>query len=219
MWRLLMIINLNGDLTGTLKDTIKMNETRQLKLDEMRRNLNMTDAEREEIEYEKYKKELFADINFWSTEKLELYNKMLDSGELDLLKNTKSPFYDNNPGVRKSGVDFGYTEEELEETKRCKDDVIYFAENYCYTMTAHGYKQIKLRPYQKRVLKELYENNFSVFLASRQIGKCFNFDTKIVVNGQERYFFELFYEQVKKNRKLNILEKLKYSLYILYVKI
>ncbi|EOD5326737.1 terminase family protein [Vibrio parahaemolyticus] len=67
-----------------------------------------------------------------------------------------------------------YTKELLNEWARCRDDIIYFAENYCCVENADdasGLVYAKLRPYQKIMLKMMYENKECIFKVGRQLGK------------------------------------------------
>jgi hypothetical protein len=54
-------------------------------------------------------------------------------------------------------------------------------------------------------------------MASRQIGKCFSFNTKVLVevNGEflEIRFGKLYYYLISKIRKLTLLERIKIKLY------
>ena len=126
--------------------------------------------------------------NIWSTKKIEYYLHCKEHGiKIDL----PSPFYDKNPKLRKINISFHYTDEEKEEIKKCKNDVVYFAEKYCHCMTDEGIKNVKLRPYQKKILKELQNDRLHCWVAARQSGKtitsaffmmwylCFNFDKNI----------------------------------------
>ena len=49
-------------------------------------------------------------------------------------------------------------EEEIAEWLRCKNDIIYFIEKYCYLKTPEGIQHIKLHDYQKKYLKYLIDN-------------------------------------------------------------
>ena len=86
-------------------------------------------------------------------------------------KPTQHPFYDNNPNLRKGNIVFKYTEHELKEITKCAKDIVYFADNYCTVMTDHGLQTIKLRKYQKEMLKQFQAERFNICLASRQVGK------------------------------------------------
>ena len=49
-----------------------------------------------------------------------------------LLNNTMtiSPFYKNNPYLPKSNTERSYTEDQINELIKCRDDIVYFARNY-----------------------------------------------------------------------------------------
>ena len=113
----------------------------------------------------------------WSTEKVNKLIAAMDEG----YTMRDHPFFDGDIKFRKADTVFEYTDWELGEIRKCAKDIIYFANTYCKVMTDEGYKQIILRPYQKKVLKSYQENRFNVFMAARQIGKCFTYTTKIKI--------------------------------------
>lgn len=79
-----------------------------------------------------------------------------------------------NPNVPARGWEFPIEkiEEYAPEIIKCKNDIIYFAENYFYILNLDAGKQtIKLYPAQKRVLKKMMKNRMLVLCASRQVGK------------------------------------------------
>jgi len=106
-------------------------------------------------------------VNVWSTERVDHLIDQLDDGYN--IKNT--PFWDNKPEWRLGNIIFEYTEDEFDELTKCANNVIYFANKYCYAMTDDGVQRIKLRDYQEDVLRDYQENKQCVFLSSRQIGK------------------------------------------------
>jgi len=78
--------------------------------------------------------------------------------------------------VRKVGQEVEYTPEMINEVVKCKEDVIYFAEHYYYIVTIdEGRQLIKLRDYQKKMLKAFvnppHKKQHCIVLSSRQIGK------------------------------------------------
>lgn len=123
----------------------------------------------EEQRQEKIKK-YFDSSNIWTTKKIEIYDKLADTGENDTLE-LPSPYVTGMYGVRKAGIFFEMTPEEQEEYNRCKDDPVYFSEKYCYTMTDKGLANVTLRPYQRKIIQKYNDNRFCIFLASRQTGK------------------------------------------------
>ena len=137
----------------------------------------------------------------WTTKSIELaYNAIKDGFSL-----RKSPFYRGNIHLRKAKLNFQYTEEELKEIIRCKKDIIYFANKYCYLKTEKGRRQIKLRPYQEKLLKHYQNNRFNITMQSRQTGKttttaifatwftCFHVDkTFAIIANKDKIAAEVF---------------------------
>ena len=105
----------------------------------------------------------------WSTAILDQALKGLERGK----KLVANPFYDNKTYLLKGDLVFTRTKEEVEEWKKCKNDILYFAGKYCKLMTPEGIKNVTLRDYQVEYLKHLQDHRLSIFLACRQCGKCF----------------------------------------------
>jgi hypothetical protein len=57
--------------------------------------------------------------------------------------------------------------ERLKEIKRCREDIIYFAENYYRLQTADGLCTIKPYDVQKQLLQFLVDNNRAIVCSSR----------------------------------------------------
>ena len=58
-------------------------------------------------------------------------------------------FYNGNPKLKKSGIDQPYTQEQIEEYKKCRDDIIYFTKKYCKIVSLdEGLINFELRDYQ-----------------------------------------------------------------------
>ena len=92
-----------------------------------------------------------------------------------VVKRFQNPWFKNEVGVRRSGLTFKVSEDEIQEYIRCKIDINYFAEKYCRIKTEDGSVQnIKLRDYQKEILNLYTKNRFSILCGSRQIGKTIN---------------------------------------------
>lgn len=130
----------------------------------------------------------------WSTKALDLAIKGLGEGR----KLVANPFYENNTKLLKGDLVYQRTTDEVKEWKKCKNDILYFAEKYCKLMTPEGIKHITLRDYQRRYLKHLEKNRLSIYLACRQCGKTttsaifmlhyilFNIDKNALVLGNKR---------------------------------
>lgn len=103
----------------------------------------------------------------WSSERVNQIMLAIDRG-YDV---ANTPFWDGKPEWRLGNIVFEYTPEEVEELKRCSEDVIYFANKYCFVMTDEGIRNITLRDYQEDILRAYQAHNKVVFVAPRQIGK------------------------------------------------
>ena len=120
------------------------------------------------------KKEEQQERKFIFTSKLvEEINTKINDGVV--LKRFQNPYFSSEVGLRKSGITFKMSDDEIQEYIKCKLDIHYFAEKYCRIKTEDGSIQnIRLRDYQKDIL-DLYTNNrFSILMGSRQIGKTIN---------------------------------------------
>lgn len=92
-----------------------------------------------------------------------------------VIKRFQNPWFQNEVGVRRSGLTFMMTDDEIQEYIKCKLDINYFAEKYCRIKTEDGSVQnIKLRDYQRKILDLYTKNRFSILCGSRQIGKTVN---------------------------------------------
>nr|DAX84246.1 MAG TPA: large terminase protein [Caudoviricetes sp.] len=108
--------------------------------------------------------------SIWTSAKIEAIVKEYNlTGSLPAPRN--HPFYDNNIRKMKDDVLFEYTQEEILELAKCKEDIIYFAENFCKVLTDGGNRLVKLRKYQRRILLQLKKYNKNILLQSRQSGK------------------------------------------------
>lgn len=111
----------------------------------------------------------------WSTESLDLALKGLEQGR----KLIANPFYEGNTQLLKGELVFERTPEEIEEFRKCMNDIIYFSNTYGKLMTPEGVQHIKLRDYQEQYLKQVEANQMNILLSARQAGKCVLFVTEI----------------------------------------
>lgn len=125
----------------------------------------------------------------WTTAAFEAAVKGLTEGK----RLVANPFYDGNIKLLKADLTFQRTQDEINEWLKCKNDILYFVENYCVIMTPEGRQKVELRDYQRDYLRHLEQNRLSIFLACRQCGKtvtsglfmlhyiCFNIDKAALV--------------------------------------
>ena len=74
-------------------------------------------------------------------------------------------FYRKDPHM-KGDINFSHTFEELDEYSKCKTNPIYFFEKYYLV----DQQNIKLRDYQKEVIKDFFNHRFNITASSRQTG-------------------------------------------------
>jgi len=154
--------------------------------------------------------------NIWTTSKVEQLMIAIDDG----YKSKSTPFHDGNPNLRKGNIVFEYTQMEISEIKKCAKDICYFADNYCTVMTDNGLMTIELRDYQEKMLRQFAAERFNICLASRQVGKCLLHSTEVLIlrdgTAIKTTLGRLYFESLKLQRKLSLLERTKYSLWKLY---
>ncbi len=138
-------------------------------------------------------------------------------GMASKLKLSEKIWYKNMKGVRKGNLSFDVTNDELAEYLKCSLSVNYFAEKYCQIKREDGsIGPMTLRDYQKDIIDLYTKNQFSILMASRQVGKCSSFNVQVEINGEYVSLGVLYYQELKKLRSLTILEKIKYFLYRCY---
>ena len=92
----------------------------------------------------------------------------------------KRAHYLNNEKLPLPSSSYGWSPEMLSELGKCKESLLYFAENYFTVINVDdGEQKIKLYPFQRRILKALVKNRFVITLASRQCGKALDENTPI----------------------------------------
>lgn len=160
------------------------------------------------IKFASKKEEAKASI-VWSTKSIELALEAINDGQGLRV----SPFLKSNPNLRKPNLLYQYTDEEILEILKCKKDIIYFAEKYVFLKTSNGLQHIKLRPYQKKLLRMYQENRWNITLFPRQAGKCVSGSTHITTldNGDitmSNFFYINKQHHTLKEFLINVLWKL-----------
>ena len=87
-------------------------------------------------------------------------------------KTNKRSRYNGLPNLKRANIKIKWTKEMLAERKRCKEDIVYFAENYCcIEHIDYGIIRVQLRDYQKDMLRIMAGNRLMAANLSRQLGK------------------------------------------------
>jgi hypothetical protein len=90
---------------------------------------------------------------------IDYINNKYKNGER--LKRSEKVYYNNRPGLRKSGLTYTMDPWELDEYIKCKMDIKYFIERYI---------GVNLRDAQKKVIDSYMENRFNIYMISSQTG-------------------------------------------------
>lgn len=176
----------------------------------------MLEVKRKQLLKRKTKAEIAieeSDNTLWTTEKV---NEWISNNKRGIKNTGKSPFLEDNYKYRRGGLEFEYTEEEKEEIRKCYESVEYFADKYCFAMTDDGVEKIKLYDYQRDVLKCFQQNRYTIYTASRQIGKCQLATTTVMTQKNNAVNLQSIYNLGKKQ---NFLCKIKTFLYKLLLKL
>ena len=80
--------------------------------------------------------------------------------------------YKRNPHLKRVGQEIPFQREQVEEYIRCRDDVVYFLNNYFFITTIDRGKQIiNLWDYQEDIINLIHQNRKTIVLSARQISK------------------------------------------------
>jgi hypothetical protein len=122
----------------------------------------------------------------------------------------KEKFYLGNDKLPTADTLHEYTPDMVNEIKKCKKNILYFAENHFYIINLdRGKERIVLYPCQKRVLRSLRDNRFVILLSSRQSGKttqmtvyclwnaCFNEDQRILIVANKEQTAKNIFKRVR----------------------
>ena len=118
--------------------------------------------------------------------------------------------YLGNPLLKKANTPIEFTEEQIIEFLKCKEDPVYFAKNYIKIVSLDkGLTQFSPYHFQEKLINNFHDNRFNICKMPRQTGKCFNINTKIrIKNKKTGKILELsigeFYEKLKKKSDTNV---------------
>jgi len=80
--------------------------------------------------------------------------------------------YLGNPLLKKANTAIEFTEEQIQEYLKCREDPIYFARNYVQIVTLdHGLQPFKTYDFQEKLIDRFHKNRFNICKMPRQTGK------------------------------------------------
>jgi len=83
-----------------------------------------------------------------------------------------SEVYLGNPNLKKANTQIEFTEEQILEFLKCKEDPVYFARNYIKIVSLdHGLVPFNMYPFQEKLIQNFHDNRFNICKMPRQTGK------------------------------------------------
>ena len=80
--------------------------------------------------------------------------------------------YLGNPLLKKANTAIEFTQEQIIEFVKSKEDPVYFAKNYVKIVTLdHGLQPFKMYPFQEKLVERFHKNRFNICKMPRQTGK------------------------------------------------
>jgi hypothetical protein len=83
-----------------------------------------------------------------------------------------SEVYLGNPNLKKANTAIEFTQEQIIEFLKCKEDPVYFARNYIKIVSLdHGLVPFSMYPFQEKLIQNFHDNRFNICKMPRQTGK------------------------------------------------
>ena len=80
--------------------------------------------------------------------------------------------YLGNPNLKKANTRIEFTQDQIEEFIKCKEDPVYFAKNYIKIVSLdEGLVSFNLYKFQEKLIRRFHENRFNICKMPRQTGK------------------------------------------------
>ncbi len=80
--------------------------------------------------------------------------------------------YLGNPNLKKANTQIQFTEEQIIEFLKCKNDPVYFAKTYVKIVSLdHGEIPFEMYPFQEKLVTRFHKNRFNICKMPRQTGK------------------------------------------------
>ena len=80
--------------------------------------------------------------------------------------------YLGNPNLKKANTQIEFTQENIVEFLKCKEDPVYFAKNYIKIVSLdEGLVPFNLYPFQEKLVENFHTNRFNICKMPRQTGK------------------------------------------------
>lgn len=93
---------------------------------------------------------------------------------------SEKEYYRDNINLKRPGVQYEFTKEQIDEYIKCSEDPVYFLKNYMKIISLdRGIINFEMHDYQEELIKTFIDNRRVVVRSSRQSGKCLTFNSSI----------------------------------------
>lgn len=97
----------------------------------------------------------------------------------DIQLNQKDAYL-SNPNLKRANTTIQWSQEQIIEFLKCKDDPVYFAKTYLKIVSLdYGLVPFDLYPFQERLIQNFHKHRFNICKMPRQTGKMLSLDTPI----------------------------------------
>ena len=88
------------------------------------------------------------------------------------MPSSSQDYYLGNPNLKKIGMPIEFTQEQIEEFLKCKDNPVYFAMNYVKIVSLdEGIVPFKMWDFQQELIEKFHNHRFNIAKLPRQTGK------------------------------------------------
>lgn len=85
---------------------------------------------------------------------------------------SQNQVYKGSPNLKAANVQIQFTQEQIEEWLKCKDDPVYFTKNYIKIVSLdEGLVPFEMWDFQENMIQRFHENRFNIAKLPRQTGK------------------------------------------------
>ena len=99
---------------------------------------------------------------------------------IDDIQLKQADAYLSNPNLKRANTTIQWTEEQIIEFLKCKEDPVYFAKNYIKIVSLdEGLVPFRMYPFQEKLVQRFHEHRFNICKMPRQTGKALALDTPI----------------------------------------
>jgi hypothetical protein len=83
----------------------------------------------------------------------------------------KKESYRDNPLLKRVGVQVNFSQEQVEEYIKCRNDPLYFAKYIKIITLDEGVTEFKMYDFQEEMIRTFHNNRFTIMKCPRQVGK------------------------------------------------